>query len=238
VSHAPAAGSAAVDVFRIPLDAGEAALARAAALLSADERERAARFHFARDARRFVLARGAVRAILAREVGLSAEALAFVYGPHGKPALAGGAEPRFSVSHSEDLALVAVARGREVGVDLERVRRAYDDALAETAFSDLELAALRALPPEERAAAFHRGWTRKEAYLKARGEGFARPLGSFDVSLGREAPRLLATRPDARDAGRWSLADIDLGPGWAAALALEGARAEPRLRELQSDAAA
>jgi 4'-phosphopantetheinyl transferase len=148
-----------------------------------------------------------------------------VHSEHGKPSLANAAaDIRFSVSHSGGLALLAVARGREVGVDLEAIREDVEtDKLAERFFSEQEWQSLRLLPPEQRVPAFFRCWTCKEAFVKAQGVGLSRSLGSFDVDVNPEGGgRLVATRPDPGEAGRWSLHEIEAEPGYVAAVAVEG----------------
>ena len=196
--------------------------------LSADERVRAERFHFAVDRAHFVAARGILRAILGGYLKRTPESLAFRYGAHGKPALAEDSsdeEIRFNVSHSGGEALYAVTRGRDVGVDIERVRD--DLAVAEIAarfFSPRETATLQALPVGMQRRAFFRIWTRKEAYIKGRGEGLSLPLDEFDVSSGGgDTDMLIDTRSDRPGASRWSIRDIAAGPGFAAALAAESA---------------
>jgi len=194
--------------------------------LSSDERDRAARYHFERDRSRYIVARATLRAILARYLGVAPADVRFVYGPHGKPALAPehGVDFSFNLSHAGDTALYAVTRGRRVGVDLEQILPDKADVgVAGRFFSPREVATLRALPPRPRHEAFFRCWTRKEAYVKARGDGLSLDLKSFDVSLAPvDPPALLATRPDPGEAARWSLYDVDAGPGYAAALAVEG----------------
>jgi 4'-phosphopantetheinyl transferase len=150
----------------------------------------------------------------------------FQYNEFGKPLLAGGLHPpvQFNVSHSGDLVLVALSRGRAVGVDVEYMR--MDIATEEIAarfFSAAECSALATVAPALRYAAFFACWTRKEAYLKARGDGLSLVLSQFDVSLlpGDEA-RLLATRHDATEVHRWNLRALDGGDGYQAALAVEG----------------
>jgi 4'-phosphopantetheinyl transferase len=190
------------------------------AALSDEEQARAARFLLERDRRRFVASHAALRRILTRYLGPVAPR--FADGPHGKPFL-DGAALRFNLSHSGELALVAVADGREVGVDVEAVRELDLAGMARVSFSPRERAALFALPPDERLPAFFRCWTRKEAHLKATGFGLALPLDGFDVSLGPDEPaRLVATRPDPDEARRFSLLHLDVGPGYAAAVEVAG----------------
>jgi 4'-phosphopantetheinyl transferase len=231
----PALGRGEVHVWRTALDLDPPRVAALAESLSPDERDRAARFHFERDRVRFTVARGVLRALLGRYLHLPAPALAFDYGAHGKPALAAaavaraawespGAEVRFNVSHSAGVALCAVTRGRDVGVDVEGLRADFaTDEIAERFFSPAERAALRALPAEARCAAFFACWTRKEAYIKARGLGLSLALDAFDVSLAPGAPAaLLATRDEAGARDRWLLRALDPGPDLAGAVVAEG----------------
>lgn len=194
--------------------------------LSSDERARAGRFRFDRDRRRYVVARAALRRVLGNVVGVPASQIAFEYGPYGKPALASpaGARVEFNVSHCEGLALIAVAAGRRVGVDLERVAAgASRQPIAERFFSPTEIAALRALPVASQDEAFFACWTRKEAYIKARGEGLSIPLDAFSVSLGPGEPAALLDGPGGRDGIQtWSLTSLTPAPGFIAAVAVEG----------------
>jgi 4'-phosphopantetheinyl transferase len=196
-------------------------------LLSADEMERARRFRFARHRKRFTAARGLLRLILGRYVGAPPERLRFCYGSHGKPSLAvepGGTGLQFSVSHSSDLALYAVARARQVGIDVERIRLVPEArVLVEGYFSSAEQVAFRALPREEQLLAFFSCWTRKEAFIKARGQGLSLALDRFDVSLAPGEPaRLLRVDGNPREASRWALRELSPAHDYVAALAVEG----------------
>lgn len=215
-----------VHVWRASLDHTPLQIEILRRSLAADEEARAGRFHFEKDRAHFVAARGVLRDILGCYLKREPECLSFRYGSHGKPALAGyldGEGIRFSVSHSHGMALYAVAREREVGVDLERVRPDLAvGEIAERFFSRWEVATLRALPAELQRQAFFRCWTRKEAYIKARGEGLSLPLEQFDVSLAPGKPAaLLGTRPDPSEASRWSLQELCPVHGYVAALAVE-----------------
>jgi len=218
-------GSNEVHVWRATLDQTPSQHLSFLHNLSADEATRAERFHFEKDREHFIVARGVLRAILGGYLNRSPKSLSFCYGAKGKPALGGefdGDAIRFNVSHSHGLALYAVTRGRDVGVDLERIRS--DVAVAEIAerfFSRREVAMLRTLPTEVQREAFFRCWTRKEAYIKALGEGLSLPLDQFDVSLAPGEPaELLCTRPDPSEASRWSLREIVPAPGYVGAIAL------------------
>ena len=222
----PTLDADAVHVWRIALAVSDAEQARRASVLSADEAARAARFHFERDRRRWTAARGAVRAVLAGYLGAAAASLSFRLGIHGKPALESppAADLEFNVSHSGELALCAVSRARAVGVDVEAIRP--DFATRETArrfFSPAESAALEALPSTQQVEAFFACWTRKEAYMKARGTGIALGLDRFEVSLepGRPAA-LLAAHDEPAAAARWRLVALAPGPGYAGALVTDG----------------
>jgi len=216
-----------VHAWRAWLDLSPEVLDRLAASLAEDERERAARFRSAGLRQRFVAAHGALRAILGLYLGRPAAALRFDRGPRGKPMLlepAGSLDLRFNLAHSRDLAVCAVARGAEVGVDVEAIRPLPDAIkIAARFFSDREQAVLRELPAGEREEAFILGWTRKEAYLKALGDGLARPLSGFSVTLRPGEPaRLLDVKGRPQEIERWSLVTLHPAPGYAAALAVEG----------------
>lgn len=216
-----------VHVWQASLEESAPELDRFLHNLSADERTRAEKFHFQRDRERFITAHGILRAILNRYLDRDPKSLSFRYSSHGKPTLeceSGLDAIRFNMSDSHGKALYAVTRGREIGVDLEFIRCNLEtEQIAERFFSQNEIATLRALPPGLRKYAFFLCWTRKEAYIKARGEGLSIPLDQFDVSLipGKPAA-LLNTRPDSEEAIRWSLRDLVPDSGYAAALAAEG----------------
>ena len=172
--------------------------------------------------------RGQLREILARYLRVEPRAVAFEYGPQGKPRLAGEAALRFNLSHSEHEALVAVARDREVGIDVEIVRPTVEcEALARRFFSPEETAALLALPASVRARAFFAYWTCKEAFLKAKGGGLNIPMDECEVSIEAGAERIVRTAWDPRDAESWSLSVLPAPPGFTAAVVVEGER--PRL---------
>lgn len=222
-------GSNEVHVWRASLDESPPQVECFRRNLAPDEQKRADRFYFQRDRRRFITAHGVLRDILGRYLNMAPRYLSFLYSSHGKPALAwesGGNAIRFNMSHSRGVALYAVTRDREVGIDLEFIRRDLGaDQIAERFFSRRETATLRALPTPLREYAFFLCWTRKEAYIKARGDGLSLPLDHFDVSLiPGEPAALLNTHPDSDEALGWSLEDLQLASDYVAALALEGCR--------------
>jgi 4'-phosphopantetheinyl transferase len=220
-----------VQLWRLSLDLGSAAIATLHDTLSAEEARRAARFTRPRDANRFVAARGQLRTIIGGISEVAPEALSLTFGPFGKPRLQGRSNPRFNLSHAGNRALLAVVAGREVGVDLEVPRPGLESArLARRALAPDEILALDALPADEQDAAFLRCWTRKEAYLKARGDGLHASLGGFSVSLGEDEAPVLGSARMPGEVGRWTLVDLSrLCDCGTAALCIEGRRLRPRI---------
>jgi len=215
-----------VHVWRAALEQPSDTVQTLFGLLAPDERRRAERFYFQRDFDRFVIARGLLRTILGLYLRIGPEHLRFRYNDFGKPELmkATGRESlHFNVSHSHNRALFVIAREWEVGVDIEYLRENLaSQELAECVFSPYEVGALRSLPDHQQMEGFFNCWTRKEAYIKARGEGFSFPLDCFDVSLAPGEPAaLLSHRKDAREIRRWSLRALPSEMGYAAAIAVE-----------------
>ncbi len=217
-----------VHVWRAPLDQPPPKIERFRDILDAEERARADGFHFQSDREHFIVAHAVLRIILGSYLNRLPNCLSFRSSSYGKPALIPDrvSDPiRFNMSHSHGMALYAIACSREVGIDVEFIRYGlHEDQIAERFFSGREITALRMLPPALRSYAFFLCWTRKEAYIKGRGEGLSLPLDQFDVSLTPGEPaELLGTRPDALETDRWSLTDLSFGlPGYAAALAAKG----------------
>jgi len=186
--------------------------------LSPQESERAARFIFDRDRARFSVAHTALRDILSRYITQTPSAIELRTGEKGKPYLADYPDTRFNLSHSGCWAMVAVAHGREVGVDIECIRADRSTGgIAERFFAPAEVRELMETPEERRVSAFFNCWSRKEAYIKARGEGLHIPLDSFKVSLGEDA-----VLRHAEDRDRWSMCALRAPDGYAAALVVEG----------------
>jgi len=216
-----------VHLWRLDLAAVAKGEQRWEQILSPDERARAARFHFPRDRQYFTAARAVLRTILASYEASDPKELVFRYSDKDKPFLSRrhtGSNVEFNVSHSGDVALLAFARRRELGVDVEKVRENFEhEAIARRFFSEQEQRQLAALAPAERYAGFFRCWTRKEAYIKAQGIGLSLPLHQFDVSLKPgDASALLSTRPDRSEVTRWSLQEVPAGDGYVAALCVRG----------------
>lgn len=170
-------------------------------------------------------ARGWTRRILSRYLDCNPEEISFTYGEHGKPRIEAGVDLEFNLSHAGELALLAVTRGRRVGVDIERWDRPVDHlAVARRFFSAAEQEAILAVAqePAELCAAFFACWSRKEAYLKATGEGLSRGLSTFDVTVSPGAPaRLLADRRDPDATGRWRLVEVSVPERYSGALVAE-----------------
>ena len=195
-------------------------------ILTPDERQRADKFYFEKDRLHFIVARGALREILGSYLDIPPERISFSYSEYGKPALVGNAKEsrlRFNVSHSHGVARYAVTSGREVGIDLELIRHDFAGLdIAQRYFSPEEVSALRALPHEQQTAAFFNCWTRKEAYIKARGEGLTYPLHRFTVPLAPGEPAALLMTNDApSEAAQWPLMELPLSAGYATALAVK-----------------
>ena len=214
-----------IEVWCVELDLGENELATLGSTLSPDERDRAARFHFARHRDAFVAARGTLRLLLSRYLSRPAAEIVFEYGPQGKPSCADSGID-FNVSHSGRLALFAFTQPCEIGVDVEQIRPVPDMMdLANRFFCPQEAEEFAAMPAALREHAFFPWWTRKEACIKAGGGGLSTPLNSFRVSLQPGGPVDLAWFDGARMKERWTLHSLDVHAGYAAALAY---RDDPR----------
>ncbi len=215
-----------VHVWRTAAQMPGSSIAQLRQILSPDELARIDRFHFEIDRRRGVIGRGYLRLLLGRILDLPANELQFKYDEFGKPSLipGQGLPLQFNVSHSGDLILIAIAVGRAVGVDVERMRTDLDpNGIAVQFFSTDERKTLASLAGSAQYKAFFACWTRKEAYLKATGVGLSLPLDQFDVSfLPEQEPELLATRPDPAEAQKWKLRALDVSGDYAAALVAAG----------------
>lgn len=216
-----------VQLWRIELDATRANESRWRGILSSEEDIRAARFRSPLDQHRYAATRGALRMIIAAYLAVNPRSINFSYSPREKPSIGLPYEDSgitFNVSHSGAVSLLAFARQRKIGVDVEELRQNFElAAIARRFFSAHEQQQLFALSTDARIAAFFRCWTRKEAYIKATGDGLSLPLCDFDVSISENDPdALLATRPEASGASRWLLRDVPAGPGHIGALCVEG----------------
>jgi 4'-phosphopantetheinyl transferase len=217
-------GEAHIWAVSIDISAAEAEALRP--LLSDDEIQRADRFHFDRHRSRFIAARAGLRTVLARYLGAEPASLRFAYEHFGKPYLdrRDGRPPlEFNLSHSADLALIGVCLSKRIGIDIEhRVQERATLDIARNFFAAEEVAALEGLPPESQTAGFFACWTRKEAYIKARGEGISLGLDTFAVTLAPgEPPRLIRSALGELERKRWLVRNLDVHPGYAAALVIE-----------------
>ena len=220
-------GDGDVHVWRTRRHWSPAAIARFRDWLSYEERTKADAFHFEADRHRAIVGRGLLRHLLGTCLNRPPDALQIFAGLNGKPELVpalDAAPVAFNISHSGDWILVALAHQRAVGVDVEQMRSGMAVLeIAQQVFSEAERTGLAALPAAAREESFFMCWTRKEAYIKARGDGLSLPLDSFDVSFrATNAARLLATRPDPGEASRWTVRDLPLGTGYHAAVAAAG----------------
>ena len=216
-----------VDVWRVDLDVSDQTCADLRSVLTSDECQRADRFRIEPPRRQYTVARGTLRHILSRYLDTPPKDIGLTYGPQGKPELTNASDQSnicFNVSHSQDLALVAVARHKHVGVDVEHVhRKIRHEELARRFFAANEVAAMDRMAPAERRIAFFACWTRKEAFLKAKGTGLQLPLSQFDVSVGPdESAQLLRVGWDPTEVDRWQLYNLEVRPGYLAALAVDG----------------
>jgi len=221
----PSLAAGEIDLWLARLDSPAGDAAALTAVLSADERARAQRFVYGRDRKQFVTTRAVLRYLLGGYLERDPAAIEFGYNLHGKPRLTGQASPlEFNVSHSSDAAVFAFSRAGAVGVDVEAIREVADgDNLAERFFAPAEARALRAVPPVLRDRAFFNCWTRKEAFIKAVGDGLSYALDSFEVTLTPSDPvRVVHVGGDRHEARQWSLTALPADPGYVGALAVRG----------------
>ncbi len=227
LSHLNKALVGEIHVWLARLDLRPIERKRLVAFLSPDERSRADRFRFAKDKNRFIAGRAFLRLVLGQYLDMEPGALRFTYNEFGKPERAGSFgpdNPGFNLSHSGDVALLAIAEGRRVGIDIERVREdVTPEQIAGTFFSDVEQSILEAMPATRRMEVFFQFWTRKEAFVKGTGRGFSFPPDQADVSgLGDEAWSAISFMGGSEEKiGAWYVRDLSVVGGYAAALAVE-----------------
>jgi 4'-phosphopantetheinyl transferase len=196
-------------------------------ILSVDELKRAERFHFPRHRNQYIAAHGLLRKLLADYTSIESDRITIEYGRNGKPFLSekfSKEKIRFNLSHSNGCALFAFACEREIGVDIEHIREFADmDKVAEQVFSIKEIAVLRSFPESEKNEVFFKFWTRKEAYLKATGEGFSSALDTIDISsYPPNTSVFVYTGKNSKDKSHWTVQDLRPISGFAAAFAVEG----------------
>jgi 4'-phosphopantetheinyl transferase len=224
----PLAGELATDEIHVWFASLDQPALRFQGLLSMDERIKAEQFHLEEHRKRFTARYGILRTILGHYyLGVEPSLLQFCYGKNGKPALAdtfGKGKIRFNLSHSDEFAVYALSRDREIGVDIEHIRDIPEmERIAERFFSPQEKAVFHALPASRKKEAFFNCWTRKEAFIKATGDGLSWPLDSFDVSLVPGTPaKLLSIEGNVKAASQWLVQSLDYFPGYAGAFAVKG----------------
>lgn len=217
-----------IDIVMTRLDVKAETVRASAAVLSDAERQRANRFAFDRDRNRFVVARARLRELLAERLRVPPQSVELAYGAQGKPTLArghAGPDLRFNVSHYGNVAAYAFSRGREIGIDVEGLRAISGaDDIAARYFSRRENEAYLNLDPRDRPLGFLNCWTRKEAFIKALGDGLRHPLGSFDVSLAPGEPaRILRVANLSGALCGWTLHGFAPGPGLIGAIVVRDA---------------
>lgn len=216
-------------------------LERSAAVLSTDERVRVQRYVLAKDRRQYTLTHGVLRLLLSRYAGITPEECMFVTNEYGKPSLNGraiaNAAFEFNVSHTNGLVAIAIAIGRDVGIDVEELTGLRVDLDVRRFFSAAEVKALEALPDAEQESRFYDYWTLKEAYVKARGMGLSLPLDGFSMKLeGGQSPIIAFASSIEDDASMWQFAQFDPGPQYRLALAIRraGENLAVRIRDFGS----
>lgn len=215
-----------IHIWQVSLDPLQHRLDRLQEILAEDEQARAARFRFDIDRERFIIARGCLRHILSSYVGVAPETLRFTYGSHGKPVLAdlpAAQSIHFNVSHSYEIALYAITSDWPVGIDVEHIHAVEWRELAKHVFSANEQLTLQQIPSPLQQEAFFKGWTRKEAFVKALGQGLSIPLDQFDVALHPQEPAaILNIAWNPEETAQWQLIDVSPSADYCGALAVCG----------------
>lgn len=216
-----------VHVWCASLDQEKSQFQQLAKTLSPDEHLRANRFRLEQHRQRFIVGRGVLRTILSQYLNVEPSQIQFCYGQYGKPALVSASFSKmlnFNLSHSGGMALYAFTRDRQIGIDIETVRPFSEvEQIAERFFSNREYQELCKFPSSQQHTAFFRYWTLKEAYVKATGLGLSLPLNQFEVSVTPGGGiTLLKTPTDSQEASYWSLKEINVGDGYAGAIAVKG----------------
>ncbi len=222
-----------VHIWSGVLDQPASELHRFIQVLSVDELTRAGQFYFQEDRKRFIVRHGMLRMILGSYLGVQAGEIPFYHGKNGKPAIAdtfGRGAIQFNLAHSKGVALFAFVRNQEIGVDIEYIHDMPEmEQIVERFFSKSENEDLRSLPASRKREAFFNGWTSKEAFVKALGEGLSRPFDKFDVSLTPgESAQQLRIEGDSREASRWNIQNLEPAPHYAGAYAVKSHELETK----------
>jgi 4'-phosphopantetheinyl transferase len=219
-------GSREVQIWAVWLSGSDASLAYYRSMLSPEELQRAERFRFAHLRHSFTRSRGSLRLLLSHYLGHPPNEIQLISRPKGKPILGDSSLIDFNASHSGQMAIYAFTVGCELGIDVEQLRKLDDaESIAARFFSTAEASELLSLTQEQRGPAFFRCWTRKEAYIKAVGDGLAIPLNRFQVTLLPGIPaRFVQLASDMGTAADWTLDHLELAPGYLGALAYRDSR--------------
>jgi 4'-phosphopantetheinyl transferase len=223
----PRLASQDVHIWRAFFDVWQTEIPYLTSMLSVDEKERASRFYFDKDRSASIISRGLLRILLGRYCSLDPQKIVFAYNEYGKPIFSQGDQQAplyFNLAHSHNTVSYAFTWINSVGIDVEYMRTDIEyEQLAQHYFSPAEIAQLQTVPATQKCQAFYAGWTRKEAYIKARGKGLSIALDSFDVTLQPDIPaKLVACREEPQAVSRWSLCALPTEDQYASALALDG----------------
>jgi 4'-phosphopantetheinyl transferase len=227
-------GAREVQIWGVWLTASDSTLTYCRSTLSPDERQRAERFSFETLKRSYTLSRAGLRILLGHYLGSAPNEIELIRGPKGKPALKDSSRIRFNTSHSGEMAIYAFTQDCELGVDVEQLRELDDpESIAARFFAAAEVSELLSLKPADRNLAFFRCWTRKEAYVKAIGDGLAIPLNRFQVTLLPGVPaRLIRIADDIATADDWTLHHLEPAHGYVGALAYRDGQRETRIHPI------
>ena len=211
-------------IWRADLNLGDSLQSSFLKLLSPDEKNRAGKFRFARDSRNFIVARGILRSLIGNYLEINPAEISFQYSRFGKPSIGDNSSIQFNISHAQNTALFAFTKKLNVGVDVEFVNPHIEvEDIATKFFSANEILNLLALPKSQQTLGFFNCWTRKEAFIKAVGEGLSFPLNQFEVSLEpNKTAKLLATDWDPKAVSKWSMYSISPGADFVGGLVIEG----------------
>ena len=225
----------AVHIWSASTDIDEKQLHYLQSIISEDEQKRAAKFYFEKDRVRFIVARGFLRMILACYIKKTPEEFRFRYNKFGKPSLENinNNNVQFNLSHSDKMIVYGFTSCRDIGIDIERIRTSEDTVqILDHFFSELEKEEFKMIPEEKKKETFYQCWTRKEAYIKARGEGLSIPLDDFSVTLIPGSPAKLIKADKDSAVTQWHMKDISVASGFAAAAVVSGS--EPSFHYLDA----
>lgn len=192
-------------------------------LLSKDEKLKIEQFKFKKDKITSALARGALRLLLSKYLNCPIDTIIFKYGEYGKPELAGNKTVKFNISHAGEIIVIALTENNDLGIDVEQIKYNFNVLdVVNSYFSKTEIEYLNKLPKATQTEAFFRGWTRKEAFIKAKAKGLSFPLDTFCVSIDSDKKaELLETLWDMEEKKLWQIIPFETEPNYKAALAIK-----------------